>query len=74
MGLISMIVGLPLAPVRGVIKLGELLQEQVERELHDPAAIRRRLEEIAEDRAAGRISAAEEAQAVEQVMRRMTGR
>ncbi|MBB5138610.1 hypothetical protein HNP84_008364 [Thermocatellispora tengchongensis] len=67
----TMILGFPLAPIRGVIKLGELLQEQVERELRDPAAVRRRLEEIEQARAAGRISAEEEAEAVNRVLRGM---
>ncbi|GAA5068365.1 gas vesicle protein GvpG [Thermocatellispora tengchongensis] len=71
MGLMTMILGFPLAPIRGVIKLGELLQEQVERELRDPAAVRRRLEEIEQARAAGRISAEEEAEAVNRVLRGM---
>jgi cytochrome c-type biogenesis protein CcmH/NrfG len=69
-----MIFGLPLAPVRGVVKLGEVLRDEVDRELHDPVLIRRRLEEIEQARADGLISAEQEAEAVEQVLRRMTGR
>ncbi|MEV0973126.1 gas vesicle protein GvpG [Microtetraspora glauca] len=73
MGLGELLFGWPLLPLRGVIKLGEVIQEQAERELHDPAIARRELEEIAEARAAGRISAEEEALAIEQVVRRMSG-
>jgi hypothetical protein len=72
-GLISLLFTWPLAPVRGVIRLGELIQEQVEHELRDPMVVRRRLEELAEARRAGRISAEEEAQAVNQVLQAMTG-
>jgi len=43
MGLLSFIVTLPLAPVRGVISLAELIQRQVEEELHNPASARRAL-------------------------------
>ncbi|ETK35505.1 hypothetical protein GCM10009530_34300 [Microbispora corallina] len=73
MGLLSLLFGWPLAPVKGVIRLGELIQEQVEREMRDPAAVRRRLEAIEEARRSGRISEEEEARAVEEVLRTMTG-
>ena len=47
---------LPLLPVRGVIKLGELIQKEVEQELYDPARIRRELEEAERRHDAGEIS------------------
>ncbi|MCA2225699.1 gas vesicle protein GvpG [Nonomuraea aurantiaca] len=74
MGLISLIFGLPLAPVKGVIRLGELIQEQVERQTHDPAVVRRRLEEIEQARAAGLISEEEEARAMKQTLESMMGK
>lgn len=74
MGLLSEIVLLPFAPVRATIKLGELIQQQVEQELHDPASARRDLERIERAREAGEISAEEEAEAQRQVLERMTGR
>jgi hypothetical protein len=67
-GLVGFIVGLPLAPVRGVIALGRLIQEQVEHELHDPAAMRRTLEEAEEAREAGEISAEEETETQRRVL------
>lgn len=73
MGLLSLLFGWPLAPVHAVVRLGELIQEQAERELRDPAAVRRRLEAIEEARRAGEISEEEEAQAVEEVLRLMAG-
>lgn len=72
MGLLSMILGLPLAPVRGVIKLGELVQRQVEEEMYHPASVRRDLEEIERRRAEGELSEADEAQAQQQVLDRVT--
>lgn len=71
MGLLTAIAALPLAPVRGVLWLGELIQDQVEQQLHDPATIRRELEEIEEDAAAGRISEEERARAQQEVLGRM---
>ncbi|NMM91653.1 gas vesicle protein G [Rhodococcus sp. SRB_17] len=73
MGLLSFIATLPLAPVRGVISLAELIQRQVEDELHNPASARRALEELEDARAAGEISAEEEEQAQQAILDRMTG-
>lgn len=74
MGLVSAILTWPLAPVRGVIRLAELIQEQADRELHDPAAVRRRLEAIQEARESGQITEEEERRAVEQVLQAATRR
>nr|WP_043777864.1 gas vesicle protein GvpG [Rhodococcus sp. JVH1] len=71
--MLSFIVTLPLAPVRGVISLAELIQRQVEEELHDPASARRALEELDEARERGEISAEEEEQAQQAILDRMTG-
>jgi hypothetical protein len=72
MGLLSLVLGLPLAPVRGVIKLGELVQRQVEEELYHPASARRELEEVERKRAEGELSEEEEAEAQQRVLSRMT--
>jgi hypothetical protein len=71
MGLVTGILGLPLAPVRGVLALGELIRKRVDEELHDPASVRRELEALEEARAAGEISAEEEAEAQQQVLNRL---
>lgn len=55
MGLLSWTVGLPLAPVRGLLGLGRVIQQQADAQLHDPAAVRRRLEELDEEMRAGRV-------------------
>ncbi|MEV4014675.1 gas vesicle protein GvpG [Nonomuraea angiospora] len=73
MGLLSLLFGWPLAPVRGVIRLGELIQEQVEHEMRDPTVVRHRLEEIEAARAAGQISEEEEALAMREVLQGMMG-
>jgi hypothetical protein len=74
MGLLSSILLLPVAPVRGVIWLGELIQDQVEQQMHDPATMRRELEEIDAAAAAGQLSEEERRQAQQAVLDRMTGR
>ncbi|HET9080264.1 MAG TPA: gas vesicle protein GvpG [Trebonia sp.] len=62
MELLTLLLKLPFLPVQGVIKLGELIQEEAERQLYDPARIRRELEEAQRRRDAGEISDDELAQ------------
>lgn len=71
MGLFKILFGWPLAPVELLIKLGELIEQQVETQLHDPASIRRQLEELEEARAAGMITEEEQAHATEEILQRM---
>jgi hypothetical protein len=47
---------LPFLPLRGVIKLGELIQDEADRQLHDPARIRHELDEAQRRYEAGEIS------------------
>ncbi|KAB8197733.1 gas vesicle protein G [Nonomuraea phyllanthi] len=75
MGLLGLILGLPFAPIRGLVWLAELFQEQVDMETRNPASVRRHLEEIEAARAAGEITEEEESRAVERVLQLMaTGR
>jgi hypothetical protein len=67
-GLFSSIALLPLAPVRGVISLAEIVQRQVEQELHNPANTRRQLEALEEARERGEISPEEERQAQREIL------
>jgi hypothetical protein len=64
MGLISGLLTLPVAPLRGTIAVAELVKRQAEREFYDPGAIRRQLEEVDRMRAASELSEAE-AEAIE---------
>jgi hypothetical protein len=63
---------LPLMPLRGVIQLGETLHEQAERELHNPASVRRQLEQAEQAHTAEEISdedlARVQAQAVDRML------
>jgi hypothetical protein len=56
MGLLTLPLRLPLKPVHGVIRLAELIGEEAEQQLNDPARVRRELEEAQRLRAAGEIS------------------
>ena len=56
MALLTFPLRLPFLPLQTVIGLAELLQEEAERELNDPARIRRELEEAEWQRARGEIS------------------
>ena len=71
MDLMSLTFGLPLMPLRGLIRLAELIQEQVELETRSPAAVRRHLDEVEEARASGQISEEEAEQQVEQILGQM---
>jgi len=45
-GLITTLLTLPLAPVRGVVLIAEVIEEEAERQLYDEDAIRRELAEL----------------------------
>ena len=61
MDLISVTVGLPFAPLRGVLALARVIQAEVDRQLYDPATVRRELEEIDAARSRGDLAAHEAA-------------
>jgi chorismate mutase len=61
MGLLTGLLTLPLAPLRGTVWVAERVAEEADRQLHDPARIRRRLEEVAAAREAGELDEAEAA-------------
>jgi hypothetical protein len=71
MGLFGMILGLPLVPVRGVIRLAEIVRDEAERELSDPSAVIRQLEAVAEARASGRLSGEEAARLEDEAVQRL---
>lgn len=56
MGLISALVTLPLAPVRGVVWIGEQIAEEADRELDTGTRIRRELGRLELDLELGKIS------------------
>jgi hypothetical protein len=56
MGFLDRLLTLPLAPVRGVVWLGEELAEMAARQMADPGLAREQLAEIEEAREAGALS------------------
>jgi hypothetical protein len=58
-GLFSALLTLPLAPVRGVVWLGEQLEREAYRQWTDPANVRRQLDEVETAYAAGELTQAE---------------
>jgi len=71
MGLISGLLTLPLAPMRGTVWLAERLQEQAEDELYDESAIRAQLMDIESAREAGEIGEEEATQAEDALLERL---
>jgi hypothetical protein len=71
MGLISGLLTLPLAPMRGTIWLAERIQEQAEEELYDESAIRAGLLELEEARQTGTVDEEELAAAEDALIERL---
>jgi hypothetical protein len=71
MGLITGLLTLPLAPVRGTVWLAERIQEQAEEELYDESAIRAGLLELEAARQAGDLDERELAEAEDALVERL---
>jgi hypothetical protein len=59
MDLLTLLIRLPFVPLRSFVRLAEILRDQAERELRDPASVRRQLEEAQEARLSGEMSDAD---------------
>jgi cell division protein FtsB len=59
MGLISGLLTLPLAPVRGVAWIGEQIAEEADRQLDDEARVRRELGRLSLEHELGELSSEE---------------
>jgi hypothetical protein len=73
MNLLTLLFRLPAMPVQGLLRLGELIRDQAERELHDPALVRRELEEAEAARVSGEISDPDLAQVEGEAIGRLIG-
>jgi len=71
MGLLTGLLTLPLAPVRGVVWLGEKLEEEARRQWSDPAAVRRQIEEADAAYEAGLITADERDRLQDELVQRL---
>jgi hypothetical protein len=70
-GLITGLLTLPLAPVRGTVWLAERIQEQAEEELYDESAIRAGLLGLEAARQAGDVEEQELAEAEDALIERL---
>ncbi len=71
MGLVTGILMLPLAPVRGVAWIGERVQEQAEAEVYDQNRIMHELTELEEERTSGEIGEDEFGRRVDELLERL---
>jgi hypothetical protein len=72
MGLLTGLLTLPLAPIRGTIWIAERLLEEAEREMNDPAAIERLLDDVERRYERGELSAEEYEVLEDELIRRLT--
>ena len=71
--MITGLLTLPLAPIRGAVWIADQLLEEAERELNDPAAIERQLVEAEAAHERGELTDEELADIEDELIRRLTG-
>jgi gas vesicle protein GvpG len=71
MGLITGLLTLPLAPVRGTVWIAERLEEQARAELNDDSEIRAQLIELEELRASGAVDEEQLVAAEDELVQRL---
>ena len=71
MDVLTLLLRLPFLPLTGVVRLGEIIAEETDRQLHDPARIRRELEDAQRRRAAGEITDEELARTEDEATQRL---
>jgi hypothetical protein len=70
-GLLTGLLGLPLAPVRGVLWVAEQVKDHAEEQYYDPVRIRTQLERVDEARRAGEVSEEEAAELENELLQRL---
>jgi hypothetical protein len=71
MDLVTIPLRLPFLPLQALVRLAEVIRDEAEQELYDPALARRELEEVQEARARGAASDADVARMEREVIRRL---
>jgi hypothetical protein len=71
MGLITQLLTLPIAPVRGVVWVGEKILEEAESQYHDPAAIQAELDDVDARHRAGQLSDEQAAELEAELVQRL---
>jgi hypothetical protein len=70
-GLLTGLLGLPLAPVRGVVWLAEQIRDHAEEQYYDPVRIRAELDRVDEARRTGELSEEECAELENELLQRL---
>jgi len=70
---VTLLFRLPFLPITGLIRLAEIIDEEAQRELQSPLALRRALEDIEEAQVSGQASEDEVAEAERDAVSRLTG-
>lgn len=73
MGLISGLLTLPLAPVKGVVWVGEQVRQEAERQWADPGVLQAEMADVEAMRERGEISEAEAEAREEELLQRLLG-
>jgi len=73
-GLLTGLLGLPLAPVRGVVWLAEQIRDHAEEQYYDPVRIRAELDRVDEARRSGELSEEECAELENELLQRLMAR
>jgi gas vesicle protein GvpG len=74
MGLLTGLLGLPVAPVRGVVWLAEQIQDEAEAQYYDPARIRAELDRVEQLRRSGELPERECAELEDELLQRLMHR
>lgn len=74
MGFFTELLLLPLAPARGVIWVGEQIEQEVDRRLNDPAVIRAKIDDLDTQFERGEITEDERDEQQETLLARLMGR
>ena len=71
MDVVTMPLRLPFLPLQALIRLAEVIRDEAEQELYDPALARRELEEVQQARARGEASDEDVARMEREITRRL---
>lgn len=74
MGLLTGLLGLPVAPARGVVWLAEQIQDEAEAQYYDPARIRAELDRVEHLRRSGELPERECAELEDELLQRLMHR
>ena len=74
MGLFTGLLGLPLAPLRGVVWVAEQLEAEADRQMNDPAVLRGKIDEVERAFERGEIEEDDRDRQQEELLARLVGR